>query len=97
MLLNTCKFIVIASLAVVFFVFFGHPSYLKYQRKDTVFTESKVKYGPVNPPAITIYAWRKALFNGWKNTSYTGYTSFDWKNNCNVSDTFDNFVQCVND
>ena len=90
MFFKTCKFILITSLAVVFFVFFGHPSYVKYQRKDTVFTESNVEDGKIPPPAITIYAWRRSLFTGWKNSTVG-------KDSCNVSDTFDNYVQCVND
>ena len=44
----------------------------------------------MHPPAITIYAWRRSLFTGWKNSTVG-------KESCNVSDTFDKFVQCVND
>jgi hypothetical protein len=73
MLLNTFTFVVIPSIAAVFFIFFGHPTYVKYPRKDTVFTETKVRYDSMHPPAITIYAWKGSLFNGWKNTSIAIY------------------------
>ena len=99
MLLQTCKFILITSLSAVFIVYFGHPSYIKYHRKDTVFTEATVEDGQIHPPAIRIYAWRRELYNGWKNST------FGDKNSChikieiqsNASGTFDNFVHCIND
>ena len=96
MLLLTCKLIFVATLAVIFLTFFGPPSYVKYQRKNTVSTESKVRYDPKKPPAITIFAWSGVIFNGWKNASYVTY-SLNSENFCNSSETFDNFVQCIND
>ena len=44
MILHTCKFVGIASLALVFLTFFGHPSYVKYLNQDTVFTETRVNF-----------------------------------------------------
>ena len=78
---------------VIFIVFFGYPSYVKFQKKATVFTETKVTLDPNKSPAITIFASRGTLFNGWKNEMYmTSVSSL-----CNASATFAKFVKCIND
>jgi hypothetical protein len=66
MLFHSCKVVVIASLAAVFLLFFGYPSYVKYLNQDTVFTESSVKFDPQKPVGITIFAWQTYKFYGWK-------------------------------
>ena len=92
MILHICKFVVIASLAAVFLTFFGHPSYIKYQRQDTVFTETRVKFDPQKPVGITILAWKGYLFYGWKDIKY----EFELKKYCNESTDFHRVVQCIN-
>ena len=91
MQLLTCKAIVVTSLVVIFLGIFGQPSLVKYMQKDTIFTEAKIKYDPLKPPAITIFAWRDVLFYGWKNAPYKP------KAFCNVSDAYEEFFQCIND
>ena len=46
MLLLTGKGVFISILAGIFLGYFGYPSYVKYQKHDTVFTESRVKFDP---------------------------------------------------
>ena len=89
MLLLTCKFVVIASLAAVFLTFFGHPSYVKFLNQDTVFTETQVKFDPRKPVGITIFAWKKYVFHGWKD-------NYTFKEHCNETTDFDRVVQCIN-
>ena len=96
MFLLTCKLIFVTTLAIIFLKFFGHPSYIKYQKEGTVFTETKVRNDQTKPPAITIFTWSGVIFNGWKNASYVTY-SLNSENFCNVSDTFDKFVWCINE
>ena len=93
MLLHTCKFVVITSLAAVFLTFFGHPSYVKYLNHDTVFTENMVKFDKQKPLGITIFAWRTNTLYGWKDNKKV----FELKKFCNKSADFDRVVQCIHD
>ena len=49
----SCKLIFITFLALIFIKFFGYPSYVKYRKNATVFTETKVTLDPQKLPAIT--------------------------------------------
>ena len=91
----SCKLIFITFLAVIFILFFGYPSFIKYQKKATVFTETKVTHDLNNPPVITVFAWRGVILNGWKNGTYIN--SINSKDLCNASDTFETIVKCIND
>jgi hypothetical protein len=93
MLLHTCKCVVISSLAAVFFTFFGHPSYIKYLKQDTVFTETNVKYDPQKPVGIIIFVWQTYEFYGWKDNKNK---KFDLKKYCNASTDLGRVVQCIN-
>ena len=53
MLLLTGKGIFISILAGIFLGYFGYPSYMKYQKHGTVFTETSEKFDPKKPVGIT--------------------------------------------
>ena len=93
MLLLTGKGVYISILACIFLGYFGYPSYVKYKNHDTVFTETRVKFDPQKPVGITIYAWRKTLFNGWKDKE--GFIE-GFINLCNESSDFKIIFQCIN-
>ena len=93
MLLLTGKGVFISILAGLILGYFGHPSYVKYKNHDTVFTETRVKFDPQKPVGITIYAWRKTLFNGWKDKE--GFIE-GFINLCNESSDFKRVFQCIN-
>ena len=61
MLLLTGKGVFISSLAGIFLGYFGYRTY------DTLFTETRVKVDPRKPLGITIFTWKKTLFNGCKD------------------------------
>ena len=48
------KLIFISILAVIFLVYFGYPSLVKYCAQETLITEAKVKFKSNQPPAIAI-------------------------------------------
>ena len=77
----------------IFLGYFGYPSYVKYQKHDTVFTDSRVNFDPQKPVGITIFAWQKTLLYGWKNTENV---VLSLKNLCNESNDFKRVVQCIN-
>ena len=54
-------------LAVLFFLYFGYPSYTRFMDGDTLITEEKVRFNPIKPPAITVVAWITELMKGWKD------------------------------
>ena len=67
MLLLSGKVLFVFALAGIFLTYFGYPAYVKYQKHDTVFTETRVKVDPQKQVGITIFPWHKKNFNGWKN------------------------------
>ena len=95
MILISGKGIFIFALAGIFLRYFCYKSYVKYNKYDTVFTETRVKVDPPKLVGITIFAWHKTMFNGWKNNERV----FDlrrWQRLCNESTDFDRVVQCIN-
>ena len=93
MLLLTGKAVFISILAGIFLGYFVYPSYVKYQKHDTVFTDSRVNFDPQKPVGITIFAWQKTLLNGWKNNENV---VMSLKNLCNESNDYKRVVQCIN-
>ena len=69
MLVWTGKTLFIAALFIIFVIFFGQPSYLKFKEEKTLISEAKVLYNWKNPPAITILTWKMHQNKGWKNVS----------------------------
>ena len=69
------KLIFVTIILVIFVVFFGHPSYLKYRANKTIIIESKIRYKSENPPAITIAALQPSSYwsTGWKGNSSFSY------------------------
>ena len=67
MILLSGKCVFIFALAGIFLKYFGYQSYVKYEKHDTVFTETRVKIDPQKLVGITICAWQKTPLNGWKN------------------------------
>jgi hypothetical protein len=88
-----CKQFFTGILAVLFFLYFGYPSYSKYMDGETLISEEKVMFNPVNPPAITLVAWTAELMKGWKDVPMN---ASDLKSFCNTSASYSDFVQCVN-
>ena len=64
-----CKHFFIGTLAILFFLYFGYPSYTRFMDGDTLITEEKVRFNPVKPPAITVVAWITEFMKGWKDGS----------------------------
>jgi hypothetical protein len=92
MLLLTGKGIFISILAAIFFGFFGCPSYVKYQKRETVFMDTRVKFDSRKSVGITFFAWQKTLLNGWKDNDDV---VLGLKKLCNESNDFKSIVQCV--
>jgi hypothetical protein len=94
MLLLTGKGVFISILAGIFLGYFGYPAYVKYLKHGTVFTESREEFDPQKPVGITIFAWRKALLNGWKDKE--PFFGPGLKSYCNESADFERVIQCIN-
>jgi hypothetical protein len=94
MLLLTGKVVFVFILTGLFLAYFGFPLFEKYLKHDTVFTETRVKFAPEKTVGITIFAWHKNYFNGWKNSDdlIEGL-----KKMCNESIDFERVVQCINE
>ena len=56
MLLLTGKAVFIFILAGIFIGYFGYPAFVKYQKHDTVFTETREKFDSQKTVGITIFA-----------------------------------------
>ena len=89
----TVKLVFIASLFLVFLVYFGSPSYKRFQQKDTVFIEQEVPFDQRRPIQITVYAWSKWLYVGWK-THQGGRLSITHL--CNSTEEYDKLIECIN-
>ena len=87
------RFFFISSLLVVFIKFFGHPSYVKYRRNETLISASKVTYNWKIPPAITISTWRKYFEKGWEKDVYY----HNLKENCAPFENYNKLVNCINE
>ena len=88
-----CRLVFTGILAVLFVLYFGFPSYTKFMDGDTMITEERVKFNPVNPPAITVVAWTTELMEGWKDGPEDALQLKDF---CNTSASYSDIVQCVN-
>ena len=89
----TVKLVFIASLFLVFLVYFGAPSYKSFQQKDTVFIEQEVPFDQRRPIQITVYAWREWLYVGWK-THQGGRLNITHL--CNSTEEYDKLIGCIN-
>ena len=89
----TTKVAIIATLFAVFLLYFGCPSYERFRKGDTVFSERQVPLASSRPMGITVYAQNEWM-NGWKNYSGRGinYTKF-----CNTTDDYGKMVECINE
>jgi len=91
MLHLTIKPVFMTCLAIVFLKHFGYPSYLQFKQQDTVFSEKQVAFDPERPVMITIYAWRRSLFRGWKTKSNVKQL----EDFCNLTDDYDQIARCI--
>ena len=82
------KLVFITTLGTIFLIYFGHPSYLKYKKNQTLISETKVDFNRNKPPAITVLAWRKQKEVGWKEKS-------NLTENCDVSQDFKDIIECI--
>ena len=89
----TVKLVFIASLFLVFLVYFGSPSYKRFQQKDTVFIEHEVPFDQRRPMQITVYAWSEWPMVGWK-TPQAGMLNITQL--CNSTEEYDKLVECIN-
>ena len=89
----TVKLVFIASLFLVFLVYFGSPSYKSFQQKDTVFIEQEVPFDQRRPMQITVYAWSEWPTVGWK-TPQAGMLNITQL--CNSTAEYDKLVECIN-
>ena len=94
MLIHTCKLITI--LVVIYFGYFGYPSFDKYSAKKTMIIESKVKFKACYPPAISISAVRPS------NNSFSHGWKVDFENKgknievvCNTSKNINETLLCI--
>ena len=95
MIFLTRKGIFICILAGIFIRYFGYPSYVKYEKHGTVFTETREEFDPQKTVGIAILVWRENLFIGWKNAG-NWETETSLHNFCNQSASFLEVVQCIN-
>ena len=92
------KLIFITILLVIFIVFFGHPSYMKYRANKTIIIESKIKYKSENPPAITIAALQPSSYwsVGWKgNSSSVNLSGEIVQSVCDNSQHYNKTFNCI--
>ena len=89
----TVKLVFIASLFLVFLVYFGSPSYKRFRQKDTVFIEQEVPFDQRRPIQITVYAWSKWTYFGWK-THQGGRLNITHL--CNSTEEYDKLIECIN-
>ena len=100
MFLQFCQLLFGFILLSIFVIFFGHPSYVKYQDKKTLISEEKVLFDSNNLPAVTIMAKIPNIPDGWKRDKLTetGVT-IPWdeyvEQFCDVSNTLTDLVKCI--
>ena len=93
MFFTIIKIVFMLSLFLIFFKYFGYPSYIRFHKKDTVFSENQVPVDPTRPVMVTIIAWKYEFGVGWKEQP-NGYTNLG--DICNPTDTYENLIECVN-
>ena len=91
---TTIRLVFISSLFLIFLLYFGYPSYRRFNKKDTVFIENQVPVDHTKPVMISIYAWKGISFNGWKDQpiGYQNLTGI-----CNSTDEYDKMIGCIID
>ena len=95
MLHGICRVVFITILFSIFLIYFGHPSYVKYNARRTLITETNVAFDTKKPPAITILARQPNIKHGWKNKSQRSvpfdgsFTTF-----CGKSRSYEDAVRC---
>jgi hypothetical protein len=82
-----------ALTSLIFFLYFGYPTFSKFMDGETLITEEKVMFNPAKPPAITLVAWTTELMKGWKDVPMN---ASDLEGFCNTSASYSEIVQCVN-
>ena len=87
------KIVFILCLSVFFIKYFGYPSYMKFQQKETVITENQVEFDPEKPVMITIFAWRGWWGNGWKGNQ----VGIRLREFCNTSADFATIMTCIHE
>ena len=92
MLLTTMKLVFIFCLFLIFLKYFGYPSYRRFHKKDTVFSENQVPVDNTRPLMVTICTWKYKPLEGWKEQN-NGYT--DFREICNSTDDYENMIGCI--
>ena len=75
------------SLFLIFFKYFGYPSYIRFNKKGTVFSENQVPVDPTKSVMVTIYARKDNHLVGWKEQFDGGI--------CNSTDNYENMIECI--
>ena len=95
MWLLACKLVFGTILTAIFITFFGHPSYVKYQKSQTFISEKRVRFNLLKPPAITFVTSTSPMFKGWKmQNDDEKWTNLETM--CNTSIQFNELIQCMN-
>ena len=89
---TTIRLVFISTLFLIFLLYFGCPSYRRFNKKDTVFSENQVSVDHARPVMITIFAWKGISFNGWKDQT-VGYENLTGI--CNSTDEYDKMIECI--
>ena len=95
MLKFLCRGAFSISLFLIFFYFFGYPSFITYQRKKTMFTEETVSFNNLEPPTITLAMSNSVLFKGWNTNSVENWSNLSQV--CDISEEYDKVANCVNE
>ena len=86
------KLVFISCLFLIFLKYFGYPSYRRYHKKDTVFSENQVSVDHTKPLMVTIYAWKDKALEGWKELP-NGYTNL--REIYNSTDGHESLIECI--
>ena len=93
-----CRVVFITILFAIFVKYFGYPSYVKYNARETMIVETNVVFDTKKPPAITILARQVNVKHGWKNVSQRYIPrSGAFKTFCGKSRTYEDAVRCINE
>ena len=87
-----CRLMIVTILFVVFIIAFFIPGIQKFFAKDTIFIEQKIPIDYSHPPAVTVLPWKGTLLSGFKGKTYTSTGDI-----CEESNTYQNFVKCIED
>ena len=67
------KFFFSLSLFITFVLFFGLPSWKKYQAKEVFINKQKISIDDISPPAVTFCALDQETTSGWKFDNMSDY------------------------